>query len=85
MKKFLVITATVLVLGFGTLTGILYGSGSTWESVYFQYRVNLVTLEVASKVVNHKVTFDEKARLYMECFKENIHCKGLEDIKNLEK
>lgn len=83
MKKFLVITATILVLGFGTLTGVLYGSGSTWENVHSQYKTYLFVLEAASNIVNHKVTFDEKARLYIDCFKRNIHCKGLDDIKSL--
>lgn len=82
MKKFLIVTAVVLLLGFGTLTGILYGSGSTWDNVYFQYKTVLVVFETVSGEVNHKVTFDEKARLYIKCFKENIHCKGLEDIKS---
>ena len=81
MKKFLLVTATVLVLGFGTLTGLLYGSGSTWDNVQFQYDTNIL----ASTLIGHKATFGEKVRIYIECYKENVHCKGLEDIKHLEK
>lgn len=73
MKRFLIDTAIVLLLSFGTLTGILYGSGSTWNNVYSQYKTELIILEAISGEVNHKVTFDEKIRLYIRCFAENIH------------
>lgn len=73
IKRFLIETAIILLLSFGILTGILYGSGSTWNNVYSQYKTNLIMLEAVSGEVNQKVTFDEKIRLYIRCFAENIH------------
>lgn len=73
IKRLLIEIVIILFLSFGILTGILYGSGSTWDNVYSQYKTNLIMLEAVSGEVNQKVTFDEKTRLYIRCFAENIH------------